>query len=715
MTHSLWSDVLRPWAQYAVSIFNFLLLLWLGLTVFLNARHRSWGTLLAGSGLLLGAVFFALHTIALDYSLDTLLERSLNWWLLLAAPCVALPFGWLLLMLWYCGAWTAGGTALRRRTRLPLWGCIWGLALIARLAVLGAPSGRWTPFGLDEAHHIESFWAVRALVFVYPAFLVGCTGTSLLALLNASPLSSWRRAEAQRRARPLLLASSGAQFLISLGVAFVFVWVGLRGVLNPDYALMNLTGQVAGWIDSADLTLITGIALSVLLFGKAIVSFEIFTGKILPRRGIWGQWRAVVSFAAFYSLIIGGAWGLDWRPIYPLLLSSACVSGFLAVFAWRALAERDRELNRLRAFVSNGHWLDTLTEGRDSDSERAVSNQLAALCEGLIGASRAMLRPSPSLAPLFGAPRLFPQHLPFDAKWNSLDTRGETVRALSGDDGWTLIARLGDEREVGVLLLGPRRDGAIYTMEEIELARATGAYLLDIGASGAIAARLGALQKQKLSEIATLDRSARRRLHDDILPLLHGALLGWNAPGSDARDLISQAHRDISDLLRELPSSNAAPPDALAALQIELNRELCGCFDSVHWQADEAAHEAARSLSPSLSQTLYFAAREAMRNAARHARGNDTTRLLSLFIYAEVETTEGTPAKRLIVRVEDDGIGSLTLPRESPSSGAGLSLHATMLAIAGGELAVSRDESGTKVSVCVSLLMGAGESKSRAV
>ncbi len=702
MFSSIWSDVLRPWAQYAVSIFNFLLLLWLGLTVFLNARQRSWGTVLAGSGLLVGALFFALHTVALDYSLDTLLEQSPHWWAALAVPCVALPFGWLVLMLWYCGAWTTGGRGLRRLTRLPFWGCVAGMALLVILSLVGAPSGGWTPFGLDEENHVESFWAVRAMIFVYPAFLLLCTGTSLLALLNASPLSSWRRAEAQRRARPLLLASSGSQFAVSLGVAVALVGLGLRGVLNPDYALLNLTGQVAGWIDAADLTLITGIALSVLLFGKAIVSFEIFTGKILPRRGVWGQWRAIVCFAAFYALAIGGAWGLSWKPIYPLLLSSSCVSGFLAIFAWRALAERDRELGRLRAFVSNGHWLETLTSGRDADLERAVSEPLAALCEGLIGASRAMLRPSPSLAPLFGPPRVFPNHLPLDAKWNSLESQGETVRALSSEDGWTLVTRLGGERETGVLLLGPRRDGAIYTLEEIELARATGAYLLDIGSAGALAARLSALQKQKLAEIATLDRSAKRRLHDDILPLLHGALLGWNAPDSDARDLIVQAHRDISDLLRELPSSNTAPLDALASLERELKGELCGAFDRVSWKVNDNAQNAARALSPSLSQTLFFAGREALRNAARHARGSEAERELGLDFEAHVEG-EGV-GKRLVVQIEDDGIGSLASPRkDEESGGAGLGLHATMLAIAGGELAVARTQAGMRVTLGVPL------------
>ena len=212
-----------------------------------------------------------------------------------------------------------------------------------------------------------------------------------------------------------------------------------------------------------------------------------------------------------------------------------------------------------------------------------------------------------------------------------------------------------------------------------------------------------ALQSQKLAEIASLDTSAKRRLHDDILPLLHGALLGWNVPGSDARDLIVQAHRDISNLLRELPSQNTAPPDALFALKRELEVELASSFDSLKFCADDAAHEAAHTLSPSLSQTLFFASREALRNSARHARGGDSKRQLSVEVRALIEST---PRPCLHVFVEDDGIGSnAPLNSSKPdSSGAGLGLHAALLAIAGGELAVERHLQGTRVSISVPLL-----------
>ena len=697
MLSHLWSDALRPWAQYAVSIFNFLLLLWLGLTVFLNARERSWGTVMAGSGLLVGAIFFACHTVALDYSLDTLLENSPQWWAILSLPVVALPLGWLLLMVWHCGALRKGAGKLKKKMALAMCLCLFTAGSLVALSLLGAPHGRWTPFGLDERGHENAFWAIRALLLLYPFFLVLCTGTSLVAVSSPVKTESWRREEAVRRARPLLLASSLCQFLVSLGVAGALVSIGTGDIVTGNYALLNLTGQVANWIDDADLTLIVAIGISVLLFGKAVVSFEIFTGKTLPRRGVLSQWRAVVCFAALYATLIGGAWGMEWKPIYPLLMSSGCVSLFLALFAWRALAERDRELNRLRAFVSSGHWLEGLVNGREDELERAVSLPLETLCESLIGSSRAALIPAPTLAPLFGAARVFPPHLPFDSAWNSLATRGETVRALGGEGGWTLVTRLGDERETGVLLLGPRRDGALYTSEEIELARATGAYLLDIGAAGALASRLRTLQNQKLAEIASLDRGAKRRLHDDILPLLHGALLSWNAPDSDARDLIVQAHGDISNLLRELPTQNSAPPNALIALKRELDTELEGAFDSVLFCADEATHEMARTLSPSLSQTLFFAGRESLRNSARHARGGNSTRELRV----EVRAFYDEHARQLLLQIEDDGIGSNAPLQKSESSGAGLGLHAALLAIAGGELAVERRTDGTRVSMSV--------------
>ncbi len=59
-------------ALVAVSLFNAILMLWLGLTVLLNAGPRSpasrsgaWGFWIAAVGLMLGGLFFIFHTVLL--------------------------------------------------------------------------------------------------------------------------------------------------------------------------------------------------------------------------------------------------------------------------------------------------------------------------------------------------------------------------------------------------------------------------------------------------------------------------------------------------------------------------------------------------------------------------------------------------------------------------------------------------------------------------
>lgn len=68
------------WAIMAVSFFNTILLLWLGLTVLLNAdRRRSRGVWLCTTGLLIGGAFFFCHSIILGDGLNNLIPPSYVW------------------------------------------------------------------------------------------------------------------------------------------------------------------------------------------------------------------------------------------------------------------------------------------------------------------------------------------------------------------------------------------------------------------------------------------------------------------------------------------------------------------------------------------------------------------------------------------------------------------------------------------------------------
>src|SRR5450759_4172855 len=107
MTGSLALD----WALLAGSLFDTILLLWLGLTVLLTAERRAlgrawgraWGLWLVGGGLLLGALFFVSHSAILAHD-PAFTSRGLEfWWHVAWGPVLLLPLGWYLLMLWYAG------------------------------------------------------------------------------------------------------------------------------------------------------------------------------------------------------------------------------------------------------------------------------------------------------------------------------------------------------------------------------------------------------------------------------------------------------------------------------------------------------------------------------------------------------------------------------------------------------------------------------------
>src|SRR5439155_10768663 len=90
----------------------------------------------------------------------------------------------------------------------------------------------------------------------------------------------------------------------------------------------------------------------------------------------------------------------------------------------------------------------------------------------------------------------------------------------------------GERGLIGALLLGEKRDGGLFTEEEIEIARASGERLIDTQASVEMAQRLMSLQRRRMAESQVLDRRARRVLHDDVLPQLHTAMLALSGQWS---------------------------------------------------------------------------------------------------------------------------------------------------------------------------------------
>ncbi len=149
-------------------------------------------------------------------------------------------------------------------------------------------------------------------------------------------------------------------------------------------------------------------------------------------------------------------------------------------------------------------------------------------------------------------------------------------------------------------------------------------------------------------------------------------------------------HHQIANLLRDMPAAPAveiARLGLVGALRQTVAGELRGAFDEVIWRVDADAEPALRALPPLTAEVIAYAAREAMRNAARYGRNGDPRRPLRLAVSI-------TAADGLEIVMEDDGVGLAATTGSAVGSGQGLALHSTMMAIVGGTLTAESSPRG---------------------
>ena len=115
--------------------------------------------------------------------------------------------------------------------------------------------------------------------------------------------------------------------------------------------------------------------------------------------------------------------------------------------------------------------------------------------------------------------------------------------------------------------------------------------------------------------------------------------------------------------------------------------EFAHAFVEVTWQCEPGVEQRAAALSPLAAETLYFAAREAVRNAVKYAAGHPA----SPYLHVEARSSDG----QLQLVIEDNGPAiraggddALSKDRAPGSTGQGLDLHTTLMAIVGGSLSL---------------------------
>ena len=676
------------WVLITISLFNTILLLWLGLTVWLNADQRSPGVILSAGGFLLGSFFFVSHSALLMKNGNLYLTPgTIVWFVMGLAPVVLLPAAWYLVILWHAGYWDAADSALRRRHGRWFW-LLMGIvaAALASLALMGIPYlpllQRLTPVIWQERELLRyPIFGVPLATAAFPIYVLLSMALSLDAILHPEPSRRMMGDEARRRARPWLMAASVLLLLVAVVVAVVILWtVPQTRVSSGLYVFTRETLNTIGLLDLMASGLIAGVTL---MLGQAMAAYELFTGKALPRRGLANQWRRAIVLAAGFSIVVGGLLVWDRPPITIALLSALLIAAFAALSGWRIFEEWDRSMQQLRPFVSSQRWYESLTANRITEAP----DPFQALCRDLLDTTVAFLTPIGPLAP-FVQPRSYPLG-------RSIPETGDLIQQMDEDallsaidpdryDGCAWAIPLWSERgRIGVMLVGPRRDGSLYAREEMEIARATGERLIDAEASLALSQRLMTLQRQHMAATQMLDQRTRRVLHDDVLPLIHTAMLAL-AAGQELDQVLEQlsrAHQDISGLLRELPAITT--PDIarlgfIPALRRTVENEFTRSFDDIIWQIDDDADRTLDQLNPRAQEALYYAARELVRNAAKYAFLGASASPRQLTVRAWLSE------QGLHLSVEDNGVGLSA----SGEQGHGLSLHGALMAVAGGSLSL---------------------------
>ena len=86
--------LLASGAILTFSVFNTILLFWLGFTMLLTAARRNTGIWMAAAGLFAGGVFFIDHTALVILDIEAAKSALGNWWHLGWVALVVAPFAW---------------------------------------------------------------------------------------------------------------------------------------------------------------------------------------------------------------------------------------------------------------------------------------------------------------------------------------------------------------------------------------------------------------------------------------------------------------------------------------------------------------------------------------------------------------------------------------------------------------------------------------------
>src|SRR5713226_7628903 len=455
------------------------------------------------------------------------------------------------------------------------------------------------------------------------------------------------------------------------------------------------------------------VALIILLVGYSIVRHGVLIERPLARRGFLEQWRGIVIVATAVAIFIALLVDFEFphSNLGSLLLITSLATCAYALFTWSSYTAHDRYIALLGPFLRGTtlrHWLNTdllkTEQGLEDLFFHLCQDVLAVKCARLTVMVGSVRRTFSYRWPIEANGQLkhsAPKFVPKTGYEDAIGTMGVVNRSparmrltINGQPMICWILPIYDELGlVATLYLGPRQDGGAFTDEDMDLAHACGQRILDTLGDHEAMQAVAALLRRRIVDVKLLGAQQRRVLHDEILPQMHLALLRLETLRSqrdeialdEAVGMISDAHRRLAAMMRA--TSPGVPhrlerDGMMPAIRAMLEQDFQNAFDEVEWRvSDETAARIDEVVPPAIAELIFAAVQEALRNAARHARGADEHRRLRL-------TFKASCSPNLEVIVADDGVGITSENSSTTGTGGGLLTHGALLAIAGGSLTV---------------------------
>ncbi|PJZ27495.1 ATP-binding protein [Leptospira hartskeerlii] len=635
------------------SVFIFLStnLFWLGSTTGTNLEKKNAAAYFSIFTLIVSSLLFSFSAILGQNGFIVVSSYPILYFFPGLILLILIPFGWFVVIVWFFGF-------LRRRGIFLVFFYILSFCQLVAISILLIynPGKTWN-ISLFEYWKSVPF----SFKFAYLIYIFVCISLSLICLflfkISDNSLSELGR----QKAVPFLKLIGFSLFGVVLLVSILFVGDEFGIIENPILKAEKEPEYFYGFLLSIQLL----ICISILILGWALTSYEILTGRILPKISLKQEWKNSV----YTSFVLSALYFLFAKLGYPR-------AEIPIIFSYSFFLSRFFTLQKNKQISSNQN--EVLKKILSSGS---VKLSFGYLCKDVLEASKAALVFQGKIPYISDTNIYYPESISAETfDFSKIDPENPDIQYLDKNQFSGFVIRVKIESVLSgdaYLILGQKENGGLFAEEEIEIAKITGNWLvhsLFLEETGNI---LEELQRKKLQEQRISDQKTRQILHDEILPEIHSLILEISneKPGSlnsHHANSLTELHKRISSLLREM-SDTGLEISRLGLIPILQKLQDSEAKDSnLIWEIDQNTKSQTENYPPEVQEVLYYAFRESLRNAVKYSGE------LKSSIVIQIQYKTG-----LFIQIKNKIGNDLISVR---SSGQGLKIHSALLRIFHGSL-----------------------------